>query len=283
MQVSINSDALTSPRPDSEAGTLNLGSISDPQDVKVELNSASPVVRPKLGPKSAMLKKPVKPEVEDSQDPPTPEMEGNEPEGGEPGGDEDWCAVCHDGGDLLYCCDRCPKVYHLYCYIPPLTSEPPDDWVCLMCATYDEIQQFPNKKGTAGNLGDRDLKICRRLLFELYNKWPESVPFRDCGDLNFPEYLAVVKEPIALDVIKERLSADNPEQYESVAAFLKDLRRMFRNCFSFHSKDTEFYRHAKHLEETLDRELEIWMPDLAYDVSLKEVASAVSGPKKKNR
>ena len=45
--------------------------------------------------------------------------------------DEDgtYCAVCHDGGDLLYCCDRCPRVYHLYCYIPPLAEEPPDDWV----------------------------------------------------------------------------------------------------------------------------------------------------------
>ena len=43
--------------------------------------------------------------------------------------DNDWCAICHDGGDTLYCCDRCPKVYHLFCYIPPLTEEPPDDWV----------------------------------------------------------------------------------------------------------------------------------------------------------
>ena len=45
--------------------------------------------------------------------------------------DEDgtWCAVCHDGGDLLYCCDRCPRIYHLNCYIPALAEEPPDDWV----------------------------------------------------------------------------------------------------------------------------------------------------------
>ena len=42
---------------------------------------------------------------------------------------EEFCAVCHDGGDLLYCCDRCTKIYHLYCYIPPLTEEPFDDWV----------------------------------------------------------------------------------------------------------------------------------------------------------
>ena len=36
---------------------------------------------------------------------------------------EDFCAVCLNGGDLL-CCDRCPKVYHLACHIPPLTSFP---------------------------------------------------------------------------------------------------------------------------------------------------------------
>lgn len=36
---------------------------------------------------------------------------------------EDFCAVCLNGGDLL-CCDRCPKVYHLACHIPPLISFP---------------------------------------------------------------------------------------------------------------------------------------------------------------
>lgn len=36
---------------------------------------------------------------------------------------EDFCAVCLIGGDLL-CCDRCPKVFHLSCHIPPLLSFP---------------------------------------------------------------------------------------------------------------------------------------------------------------
>ncbi len=36
---------------------------------------------------------------------------------------EDFCAVCLNGGDLL-CCDRCPKVYHLVCHVPPLISFP---------------------------------------------------------------------------------------------------------------------------------------------------------------
>uniref|UniRef100_A0A8D3B8Z9 PHD-type domain-containing protein n=1 Tax=Scophthalmus maximus TaxID=52904 RepID=A0A8D3B8Z9_SCOMX len=42
---------------------------------------------------------------------------------GDPTGSEDFCGVCLNGGDLL-CCDRCPKVYHLACHIPPLTSSP---------------------------------------------------------------------------------------------------------------------------------------------------------------
>ncbi len=36
---------------------------------------------------------------------------------------EDWCAVCLIGGDLL-CCDGCPKVYHLTCHAPSLTENP---------------------------------------------------------------------------------------------------------------------------------------------------------------
>jgi len=36
---------------------------------------------------------------------------------------EDWCAVCQNGGDLL-CCEKCPKVFHLTCHVPTLLSFP---------------------------------------------------------------------------------------------------------------------------------------------------------------
>ena len=50
-------------------------------------------------------------------------------------------------------------------------------------------------------------------------QYPESVMFRDCSDLNFKEYLDIIKEPIALDVIKEKLDRENPEM---VRLFLKE-------------------------------------------------------------
>ena len=36
---------------------------------------------------------------------------------------EDWCAVCKNGGDLL-CCENCPKVFHIQCHIPQLQQQP---------------------------------------------------------------------------------------------------------------------------------------------------------------
>lgn len=36
---------------------------------------------------------------------------------------EDWCAVCMDGGELM-CCDKCPKVFHQYCHIPTIEKLP---------------------------------------------------------------------------------------------------------------------------------------------------------------
>lgn len=112
--------------------------------------------------------------------------------------------------------------------------------------------------------------------------------FRDCSDLNFKEYLDIIKEPIALDVIKEKLDRENPEmvrlhnfeleknqqcsnfrdfffQYSNIPEFLSDLRKMFRNCLTFHEKGSDFYTHGKTLEEFLDKFLEQWLPDYAYE------------------
>lgn len=42
---------------------------------------------------------------------------------------EDWCAVCQNGGDLL-CCEKCPKVFHLTCHVPTLLSFPRYSNIC---------------------------------------------------------------------------------------------------------------------------------------------------------
>ncbi|XP_043347480.1 autoimmune regulator-like [Dermochelys coriacea] len=46
---------------------------------------------------------------------------------------DDECAVCRDGGELI-CCDGCPKAFHLACLVPPLTEIPSGTWRCSSCS-----------------------------------------------------------------------------------------------------------------------------------------------------
>uniref|UniRef100_A0A8C9BWK9 Autoimmune regulator n=1 Tax=Phocoena sinus TaxID=42100 RepID=A0A8C9BWK9_PHOSS len=45
---------------------------------------------------------------------------------------EDECAACRDGGELL-CCDGCPRAFHLACLTPPLHQIPSGTWRCSSC------------------------------------------------------------------------------------------------------------------------------------------------------
>ncbi|XP_074009996.1 autoimmune regulator [Numenius arquata] len=45
---------------------------------------------------------------------------------------EDECAVCGDGGELI-CCDGCPRAFHLTCLVPPLPRVPSGMWRCGSC------------------------------------------------------------------------------------------------------------------------------------------------------
>ncbi|XP_053543308.1 autoimmune regulator isoform X1 [Ictalurus punctatus] len=46
---------------------------------------------------------------------------------------DDECAVCKDGGELI-CCDGCPRAFHLTCLVPPLISIPSGSWRCRLCS-----------------------------------------------------------------------------------------------------------------------------------------------------
>lgn len=50
--------------------------------------------------------------------------------------DEDYCAICDDGGDLI-CCDSCGLWYHPTCLSPPVVGIPEGDWFCTSCEMKD--------------------------------------------------------------------------------------------------------------------------------------------------
>ncbi|XP_060271119.1 transcription intermediary factor 1-alpha isoform X6 [Ovis aries] len=91
---------------------------------------------------------------------------------------EDWCAVCQNGGELL-CCEKCPKVFHLSCHVPTLANFPSGEWICTFCrdlskpeVEYDCDAPIHNseKRKTEGlvKLTPIDKRKCERLLLFLY-------------------------------------------------------------------------------------------------------------------
>ncbi|XP_036184913.1 transcription intermediary factor 1-alpha isoform X4 [Myotis myotis] len=91
---------------------------------------------------------------------------------------EDWCAVCQNGGELL-CCEKCPKVFHLSCHVPTLANFPSGEWICTFCRDLskpeveydcDAPSHNSEKKKTEslGKLTPIDRRKCERLLLFLY-------------------------------------------------------------------------------------------------------------------
>ncbi|XP_042324282.1 transcription intermediary factor 1-alpha isoform X3 [Sceloporus undulatus] len=102
---------------------------------------------------------------------------------------EDWCAVCQNGGELL-CCDKCPKVFHLSCHVPTLRNFPSGEWICTFCRDlsnpemeYDcdgssNISEEKRKLDSNMALSPTDRRKCERLLLYLYCH-EMSLPFQD--------------------------------------------------------------------------------------------------------
>merc|ERR1712150_165684 len=62
--------------------------------------------------------------------------------------------------------------------------------------------------------------------------------------------------------IKEKLDSKN---YSSIPELITDIRKVFYNCKKFHKKGTQFVAHARKLEDHLDKTLQEWVPEHAYE------------------
>lgn len=200
---------------------------------------------------------------------------------------DDWCAVCWDGGDLI-CCDFCPKVFHTHCHIPTLTHMPTENekWQCMLCTDIDSLQLLDghDKEKRKMGLTMRDTKVAQRILLELYCNYEASQPFRELVDRELTEYYEVIKHPMALEIVKKKLAAGSPDLYECLEDFVRDIRLIFKNCYEFNPKDTEIYQNAKILEDFFEQLLEKWLTDYAFDTmeTLQEDPDTPE-PKKKRK
>ncbi|KAF6216052.1 hypothetical protein GE061_000390 [Apolygus lucorum] len=154
---------------------------------------------------------------------------------------EDWCAVCMDGGELV-CCDNCPKVFHITCHIPALPRVPHEAWQCTLCR---DITSLPyagmNKHSSKGCLSEEEHSVCERILLELYCQYDCSLHFRESIPPENTEYHKVIHRPMCLDLIRKKLTMSDPTHYCSVREFINEIRLVFRNAFTFNPIGSQVY------------------------------------------
>ncbi|KAI1883385.1 hypothetical protein AGOR_G00230890 [Albula goreensis] len=198
---------------------------------------------------------------------------------------EDWCAVCQNGGELL-CCDKCPKVFHLTCHIPTLPGSPSGEWFCSFCRDlsspemeYDcdcsdpKVKEEPDSEGFPAV----DRRTCERLLLRVYCN-ELSADFQEpVSSSIMPEYYEVIKTPMDLSMVKAKLEAKRSAGYGSLEEFVSDVRLIFRNCAEFNEADTEVAAAGKNLEVYFEEQLKGLFPDRTFpEVKAEEVGPSTS-------
>jgi bromodomain-containing factor 1 len=100
-----------------------------------------------------------------------------------------------------------------------------------------------------------ELKFCETVLKELHRKPYESIAFPfyhpvDPVALNIPDYFKIIKKPMDLSTIQEKLKVN---AYDSADDFEADIRLMFNNCYKFNPPNQPVHKMGKQLEEVFDQ------------------------------
>ncbi|CAH2220660.1 E3 ubiquitin- ligase TRIM33 isoform X1 [Pelobates cultripes] len=183
---------------------------------------------------------------------------------------EDWCAVCQNGGDLL-CCEKCPKVFHLTCHVPTLLSFPSGEWICTFCrdlnkpeVEYDCDNSQHSKKGkTVQGLNPVDQMKCERLLLYLYCH-ELSIEFQEPVPASIPNYYKIIKKPMDLSTVKKKLQKKHSQHYQTPEDFVADVRLIFKNCERFNENDSEVAQAGKAVALYFEDKLPEIYPDRTF-------------------
>ncbi|XP_053720289.1 uncharacterized protein trim66 isoform X1 [Synchiropus splendidus] len=271
-EVQPDSDISSNPRQDSpnaQESELDMGSDAEeaandePQPLRSDHEDDSP-----FGPgqRPLLIANPVAQWVTESQS-----CEQDNPENES----EDFCAVCMIGGDLL-CCDRCPKVFHLSCHVPPLRTFPSGDWLCSLCRDVEqpEVEYDCDKSqpSSRSGLSACDQRKCERLTLLILSNIL-SAPFHEPVSPLARHYYQIIKKPMDLSVIRAKLHKKNPHHYHSAEQFVADVHLMFHNCAKFNYPDSEVAQAGRSLAVFFTSKLADVFPDRDFPSSRSESES----------
>jgi len=190
-------------------------------------------------------------------------------------GNVDYCLICNESGGII-CCDNCPRGFHDEC-LNIQGKELPDSWECPRCKIDETEQDGDIKMGdpetyrkiakTFTKLEDcDDFSVNVALLSKIHEiltylmDYDFGHIFSDPVDCDaFPEYKNAVTRPMDLGTICENLSTvtiytkivkTKKKSRGSimdmiVLEVLKDVERVWHNCFSYNYEGSAVYRMAE--------------------------------------
>nr|XP_019947955.1 PREDICTED: transcription intermediary factor 1-alpha-like isoform X1 [Paralichthys olivaceus] len=182
---------------------------------------------------------------------------------------EDWCAVCQNGGELL-CCDKCPKVFHLSCHIPTLNESPSGEWFCSFCRDLvsPEMVYDSDRKDHAASDGFSpvDRRSCERLLLRLFCNDFSTDFQQPASPSETKRYKELIQTPMDLSIVKRRLESKSQdgEYYMCPEGFVADVRLIFFNCAKYYKVTSEVGSAGLYLEDYFEEQLKLVYPDKIF-------------------
>ncbi|XP_074176001.1 nucleosome-remodeling factor subunit BPTF isoform X9 [Rhinolophus sinicus] len=150
------------------------------------------------------------------------------------------CKTPYDESKFYIGCDRCQNWYHGRCVgILQSEAELIDEYVCPQCQSTEDAMTVLTP------LTEKDYEGLKRVLRSLQAHkmaWPFLEPV-DPNDA--PDYYGVIKEPMDLATMEERIQR---RYYEKLTEFVADMTKIFDNCRYYNPSDSPFYQCAEVLE-----------------------------------
>ncbi|KAI1886698.1 hypothetical protein AGOR_G00198470 [Albula goreensis] len=151
-------------------------------------------------------------------------------------GNDDFCFICADGGELV-CCDQCPRAFHPTCHLPEVEDSMlnyEEIWVCTYCLLKEQSMSTGHMSLSQAQgccISDYMLH-CQYLLMNVYkaDKQHSIAAVFSTNPCNIKDYEKVIKRPMWLNKIAENLQF---EKYSSVGQFASDIKLIFDNCSIF--------------------------------------------------
>uniref|UniRef100_A0A3Q2ZLU2 Bromodomain PHD finger transcription factor n=1 Tax=Hippocampus comes TaxID=109280 RepID=A0A3Q2ZLU2_HIPCM len=175
------------------------------------------------------------------------------------------CKTPYDETKFYIGCDRCQNWYHGRC-VGILQSEANhiDEYVCPQCQSTEDAMTVLTP------LTEKDYEGLRRILRSLTAHkmaWPFLEPV-DTSDA--PDYYKVIKEPMDLSTMEERLQK---RKYVRLTEFVADMTKIFDNCRYYNPSDSPFYQCAEVLESFFVQKLKGFKASRSHNNKLQSAAS----------